>query len=123
MAVRLVFVDLDDTFVSPDKTITVDNLRVLDLALERGVGIAPCTGRSVDGIPAGLASHPSVRYAVCAGGAVIYDLRASEVLRELPIEKDLVLDLYGAVRDLPVAFDVLADGARYLEPILAALPG
>ena len=110
MAARLVFIDLDDTFVSPDKTITADNLRSLDLALERGAGIVPCTGRSADGIPAELASHPSVRYAVCGGGALIYDLRADEVLHELPIEKDLVLDLYAAVRDLPVTFDVLADG-------------
>ena len=37
MAVRLVFMDLDDTFVSPDKTITADNLRALDLAHERGI--------------------------------------------------------------------------------------
>lgn len=110
MAVRLVFMDLDDTFVSPDKTITADNPRALDLAHERGVGVVPCTGRSAAGIPDELASHPSVRYAVCAGGAVIYDLRANEVLRELAIEKDLMLDLYGAVRDLPVTFDVLADG-------------
>lgn len=33
--VKLVFVDMDDTFVAPDKTIPADNLRILDVAHAR----------------------------------------------------------------------------------------
>ena len=44
--VRLVFVDMDDTFVTPDKVITPENLRILDVAHERGVQFVPCTGRN-----------------------------------------------------------------------------
>ena len=92
--VRLVFVDMDDTFVTPDKVITPENLRILDVAHERGVQFVPCTGRSVRGLPQQLVEHPSVRFAVCSGGALVYDLRAGgagekngEVVHSQPIEK------------------------------------
>lgn len=47
--VKLVFVDMDDTFVAPDKTIPADNLRFLDVTHERGVQFVPCMGRSLRG--------------------------------------------------------------------------
>ncbi len=50
--VNLVFVDMDDTFVAPDKTIPADNLRILDVAHERGVQFVPCTGKEPARAPA-----------------------------------------------------------------------
>lgn len=104
--VRLVFVDMDDTFVSPDKTISPDNLRALDRAHERGVEVVPCTGRSRRGLPRELVAHPCVRHAVCGGGALVYDLRADRVLREVAIDRALVRSLYGDVRDQRITFDL-----------------
>lgn len=114
--VRLVFVDMDDTFVTPDKVITPENLRILDVARERGVQFVPCTGRSVRGLPRQLVEHPSVRFAVCSGGALVYDLRAGgagekngEVIHSQPIEKDVVRSLYDDVRDQRITFDLTAE--------------
>lgn len=107
--VKLVFVDMDDTFVGPDKSIPADNLRILDEAHARDVRFVPCTGRSVAGLPPQLAGHPCVRHAVCSGGALVYDLRAGEVLRRVPIEKDLVRSLYEAVRGQRISFDLTCD--------------
>lgn len=114
--VRLVFVDMDDTFVTPDKVIKPENLRILDVAHERGVQFVPCTGRSVRGLPQQLVEHPSVRFAVCSGGALVYDLRAGgagekngEVVHSQPIEKDVVRSLYDDVRDQRITFDLTAE--------------
>lgn len=114
--VRLVFVDMDDTFVTPEKVITPENLRILDLAHERGVQFVPCTGRSVRGLPQQLVAHPCVRFAVCSGGALVYDLRAGgdgeksgEVVHCVPIEKDVVRSLYQDVRDQRITFDLTAE--------------
>lgn len=114
--VRLVFVDMDDTFVTPEKVITPENLRILDVAHERGVQFVPCTGRSVRGLPQQLVEHPSVRFAVCSGGALVYDLRAGgagekncEVVHSQPIEKDVVRSLYDDVRDQRITFDLTAE--------------
>lgn len=107
--VKLVFVDMDDTFVAPDKSIPVDNLRILDVAHERGVQFVPCTGRSLRGLPQQLISHPCVRYAVCSGGALVFDLSSGEVVHREPIEKDVVRALYDDVRDQRITFDLTTD--------------
>ena len=107
--VKLVFVDMDDTFVAPDKTIPADNLRILDVAHERGVQFVPCTGRSLRGLPQQLISHPCVRYAVCSGGALVFDLSSGEVVHREPIEKDIVRALYDDVRDQRITFDLTTD--------------
>ncbi len=111
--VKLVFVDMDDTFLSPDKTVSAENRRILDVAHECGVQFVPCTGRNVTGLPRELAEHPCVRYAVCCNGTIVCDAKTHEVLREVDIEKDVVRAFYGKVRDLPITFDVFADGRVY----------
>ena len=108
--VKLVFVDMDDTFLSPDKTISAENLRILDVAVERGVQFVPCTGRNATGLPRQLVEHPCVRYAVCCNGAIICEAKSGRVLSEVDIEKDVVRSLYADVRDEPITFDIFADG-------------
>lgn len=107
--VRLVFVDMDDTFVTPEKVVPPENLRVLDLAHERGVQFVPCTGRSVRGLPPELRAHPSVRFAVCSGGALVYDVRTGEVVHREPIAREVVRSLYDDVRDQRITFDLTAE--------------
>ena len=110
--VRLVFIDMDDTFVAPDKTIPRDNLRILDVAAERGVQFVPCTGRSLRGVPRELLAHPSVCHAVCGGGALVYDVRSGRVVREVPIDRPLVRAPHADVR-----------GRRTTRDAVAARPG
>lgn len=110
---KLVFVDMDGTFLSPDKTISRENLAILDEAAARDVQFVPCTGRNVTGVPRELAEHPCVRYAICCNGALIYDVRTNEVLREVAIERELVRSLYEDVRALDITFDLFADGTVY----------
>lgn len=115
--VKLVFVDMDDTFVTPDKVITPENLRILDVAHERGVQFVPCTGRSVRGLPPQLRDHPCVRYAVCSGGALVYDLRSNAQgpapLHRVPIRKDVVRSLYEEVREQRISFDLTGEDAVF----------
>ena len=46
MAVKLVFTDLDGTFVDSRKRVCERNARVLERAAELGVQLVPCTGRN-----------------------------------------------------------------------------
>ena len=60
-----------------------------------GSMFVPCTGRNVAGLPRRAPpSIPCVRYAVCANGAIVAEVAGGRTLREVSIEKDLVLDLY-----------------------------
>ena len=112
---KLVFTDLDGTFVDSQKLVPERNARVLDLAAERGVQFVPCTGRNANGILPELANHPAVRYAICCNGALVVDLREDRVLRSAPMSNEQVLELYERVRNLRVSFDVFINGKVYLE--------
>ena len=112
---RLVFVDMDGTFLDSSKAITPENAAALDAAAALGVQFVPCTGRNVGGLPPELLAHPSVRYAVCANGAIVSEVVTGRTLREVTIRKDLALDLYRRLRDRPITFDVFADGRVYTE--------
>lgn len=106
---KLVFVDMDDTFLTPEKTITPLNRQALDLAYERGIQFVPCTGRNYTGLPEELVSHPSVRYAVCCNGAIVRDLRENRNLHEVVMDYALVHDLWHQIQGLEVTFDLFAD--------------
>ena len=53
---KLVFVDMDGTFLNSAKKITPENLAAMDLAAQRGVQFVPCTGRNVNALPEAVAA-------------------------------------------------------------------
>ena len=111
--VKVVFVDMDDTFVAPDKTIPAENLRVLDLAHEKGVQVVPCTGRSAAGLPPELVAHPCVRYAVCGGGALVRDVRAGRTVVKNVMDPGVVRAFYEDIRELPTTFDLFCEAGVF----------
>lgn len=114
MVPKLVFVDLDGTFVDSQKRVCERNLRVLERAAEVGVQFVPCTGRNANGILPELAAAACVRYAVCGNGASVVNLRTNEVLHSEPLLTEQVLDLHERLTGLRVTFDVFMDGKVYL---------
>ncbi len=110
---KLVFVDMDGTFLDSNKAVCPRNKNVMDLAACHGVQFVPCTGRNVNGIPAEMVDHPAVRYAVCCNGALIRDVRTGKILHEVDLGKDVVRGLYDKLKDLPITFDIFADGKIY----------
>lgn len=112
---KLVFTDLDGTFVDSHKRVPERNRRVLALAAQKGVQFVPCTGRNANGIPPVLAESDAVRYAVCSNGASVVDLREGRALRSVPMDPAQVKELYAAIGDLPVTFDVFIGDKVYTE--------
>lgn len=112
--VRIVFSDLDDTFLARDKSIPAENMAALVRLAERGVPFVPCTGRSFLAIPEVLRTHPATRLSVACSGAVAYD-RAGSVVWHRAVGRERALALFEAVRDLDVSFDVFADGSVFAE--------
>lgn len=113
--VSIVFSDMDGTFLTPEKTITAENLAILDELNRRGIEFVPCTGRNEDALPPELVAHPAVKHAICCNGALIVDVKTHAVLHVLEIDKQLALDIYHQIRDMPVVFDIFADGHVYIE--------
>lgn len=108
--VRLIFSDLDDTFLAADKTIPDANRALLEEASRKNIQFVPCTGRNINGIPPVIAEYGCVHYAVCCNGALVADLDRREVIHEVDIEKEEVQRLFRALEGLPITFDLFAEG-------------
>ena len=112
---RAVFVDLDDTFLAPDKSIPQPNLLLMDRLAARGIELVPCTGRHVGGVPAQMRNHSCVRHVVASNGGIVHDLREGRDIRRVAMDTACILALYERLRELPVIVDAFADGKAYSE--------
>ncbi len=113
--IKMVFADMDGTFVATDKSVPLKNLCALDALANFGIPFVPCTGRPVSAVPQEIWGHRATRYGIGANGAVIQDAVTGERLHVESIQKDAVLELYERVRGLNATFDVFADGRVYAE--------
>ena len=80
MNCRLIAFDLDGTLLDNDKHIPEENLLALHEAAERGVILAPATGRILRGIPSELRELPFLRYYILSNGAAVYDAAEEKTL-------------------------------------------
>ncbi len=131
MGIRIIFTDMDGTFLKDDKSIPAPNERLLCKLDALGAGeevpvrVVPCTGRMPRGIPVGLVRHRCVTHAVCSMGANIVayergvpgptDEPAWHSLCQRGMDKRVVLDLWHEVRPLDIQFDVFGNGTSYSD--------
>lgn len=113
--VRAVFVDLDDTFLAPDKSIPTENLQLMDALAGQQAELIPCTGRHVGGVPEAMRAHRCVRHVVASNGGIVHDLQEGRDLRVVAIDRQSVVALYRRLQPLPVIVDAFADGFAYSE--------
>lgn len=81
MKYKLIASDLDGTLLAPSGEITKENLDAISRITSRGILFVPATGRALYEIPESVRECPSVRYIICSNGAVIYDRRTGESVR------------------------------------------
>lgn len=111
----MVFSDLDGTFLTRQKQIPTQNLRLLDRMATKGIPFVPCTGRSPSSVPAELLNHPASRYVVADNGVMVCELPSQRVLKAWYMGKERTLALYNKVRRLDITFDVFMDGKILCE--------
>ena len=114
---RIVFCDMDDTFLGHDKHVPPANRALLDVLHVRGVPFVPCTGRPVSAVPNEVLDHPATQFAIGANGAVVHDVRSDRRLCVRGISKQAVLSLYDRVGGIHTTFDVFADGEVFSERV------
>lgn len=98
MRPAVVATDLDGTVVRSDGEISARTRAALGRAAESGALIVVVTGRPprwLDGIADALGHHG---LAICANGALVYDLTTEQVIDSRPLSVDLVRQLIGDLR-------------------------
>lgn len=120
---RIVISDLDGTLLSSKKQLDPLAAEALDELARRGIEFVPASGRPLAGLPDELLDHPSVHYAVCGNGALIYRINGrkasgeldAELLHSEPMSRSSLLALWDLMHERFVLFDVFCDGVAYGE--------
>jgi hypothetical protein len=107
-APRLVATDLDGTIVPWDGEISDRTVAVLKSLESQGVPVVFVTGRPPRWLPDVAARTGHTGLAVCANGALLYDMKSDQVVDTFPLSVEVGLEVARRLRDaLPdVAFAV-----------------
>ncbi len=95
----LVATDIDGTLIRSDRTLSRRTADVLDKITAAGTPVVLVTGRPVRWLASLYDQLHEPLPAVCANGAVVYDPDTDEVLRAVPLDTDLLIDVAKRLRD------------------------
>jgi Cof subfamily protein (haloacid dehalogenase superfamily) len=113
---RLVATDLDGTIVRPDGSISARTVAALRACQQAGVDVVYVTGRPPRWLADVVAQTGQAGTAICANGAIVYDLTKGEVLSASTLERDATLEAADRVaRALPgttFAVETISAGFR-----------
>jgi Cof subfamily protein (haloacid dehalogenase superfamily) len=96
---RLVATDLDGTIVPPDGDISDRTVAALQAVEELGVPVVFVTGRPARWMAEVAARTGHTGLAICANGAVLYDLHTEQVVEHDPIPVAVGLEVARRLRD------------------------
>lgn len=120
---RLIATDLDGTVLRSDGTVAPRTATALRSAEERGLMVVVATGRPPRWMRPVAEALGHTGLAICANGAVVYDMHTDRIVEHTPISRDVVLQVAAAVRRaVPgVSFAVETHGRGFaLEPAYLA---
>jgi Cof subfamily protein (haloacid dehalogenase superfamily) len=107
---KLVFVDLDDTLLNKDKTITKKNKEVIKKALDEGNIVSICSGRSIYGGSLALKElgieHENL-YQICYHGGLARNVKSNEIYFKDPLSMEQTVSILKASIEegvFPIAF-------------------
>ena len=95
---RLVATDLDGTIVRTDGTVSDRTVAALRAAEDAGICVVFVTGRPTRWMAEIAQRTRHTGMAICANGAILYDLHAERVVERFPLAAELALQVVAAVR-------------------------
>lgn len=119
MTVRLIASDIDGTLLRNDGTMSDRTVAALAAAEDAGLVVVLCTGRPPRWMKPIAEATGHHGLAVCANGAIVYDLHTEQVIEEFPLDAEIGRRLATAIKAaLPeVAFAVERSTGMLHEPL------
>ena len=97
--VRLVATDLDGTIVRRDGTVSARVVAALAAVEDAGVSVVFVTGRPPRWMEPVVQATGHRGIAVCANGALVYDLRTGAVLERFTVDPDVAVEVVRRLRE------------------------
>ena len=116
MKLRAVLMDMDGTLLGNSQVaVSPENMKAVQKAIEKGIYVIPCTGRTYTCLPPQLTSQPGLRYFVLSHGARAYDLEQNKTLYEDTIPYEEAAKLMELLEGKGLFNEVAAEGTIYME--------
>ena len=99
----LIATDLDGTLLNNKKRIPAQNKKAIQQALERGIHVCLCSGRSFESMfyfEEELGLLEEGRYGICFNGSIIYQTHDRAIISEAPLDLSVARDVVAALRPL-----------------------
>lgn len=97
--VKLIALDLDDTLLNRDLTISPRTVSALRAAAAQGIFVVICSGRAESGIlpfvrQLDIAGLEAGRYVIALNGAVVFDLHTRQPIFSKKLDGDVLLEIF-----------------------------
>jgi len=96
-SIRILALDLDDTLLRSDLTISNRTRNAIKKAEEAGVTVVLASGRipaSIDYFSRLLEMHKRPGYLICSNGTIIQESHTGNIVHEFLIDEEIVLEVY-----------------------------
>lgn len=114
--IKLIAFDLDGTVLDSLKRLSGRNRAALKACAEKGIVLAPATGRAAAGISPAIRDIPGVRYGITTNGGTITDLKTGEILDRQTISGEKALRLMKVISRYHAMYDPYINGRGITQP-------
>lgn len=116
MDIKAILLDFDGTSLQRDQTfISFRNMAALRKAMDQGIEIIPCTGRSEDMFPPQITAEKRIHYQVSSGGARVTDRDTKEVIYQSLFTPEETARLCRIFENQSIYSEIAANGLIYME--------
>lgn len=111
--IRLIALDLDDTTLRSDGSLSGETCAAIEAAIDAGLEIVIASGRSLHSLPKAVVRIPGIRYAITSNGAAVASLENGERLVSLSLHPYTVHELIAVFGD--ELLECFVDGQAYCD--------
>jgi Cof subfamily protein (haloacid dehalogenase superfamily) len=115
--IRCIAMDLDDTLLDDDLTISLENRTAIQMAGQLGVKIILASGRMAQSMKPYSKELKLEQPIIAYNGAVVYDILMERTLDHYPVPRELALELIPIIRGAGIHLNVYLQDELYMEKI------
>lgn len=106
---KLVAIDLDGTLLNQYGVVTEYTKEIIKKVQEKGVEVIIASGRPMDSIKTIAKEIKSEKYFISGNGAILYDIKKSQIIYENTLKKSKVLDIIKICEENSIYYNIYTE--------------
>lgn len=112
--IKLIALDLDQTTLRTDKTLSPATKSALEKAIAAGIQVVPASGRPLSTLPKAILEIEGIQYAITSNGAAICDVKEKKRCGEVLVKPELVERILQCVPE-ELMLETFIEGIAYTQ--------